>query len=95
MSEVEERLHETVESVKNLVESVTKATRAEIHKTAPNLSTTLDKSFQEAARGLSDVLSTIEKGTNKQQKELLKSYKSFLQKQAELIDGRLKKLEKP
>lgn len=94
MSEVEEKLHETVESVKNLIESVTKATRAEIRKTAPKLSTTLDKSFQKAAGGLSDVLSTIEKGSSAQQKELLKTYKSFLQKQADLIDGRLKKLEK-
>jgi hypothetical protein len=49
----------------------------------------LDKSIDKACQGLSKALSTIEKKTSSEHLELLKSYRSLLQKQVEFVDSEI------
>lgn len=93
MTTVGKRIDDAIEGVRKAVDSASKTARDEVRKQAPELSAALDKSLKEAAKSFSDTLSTIDKGSGKQQKALLQSYKSFLKKQGEMIDKRLKELE--
>jgi hypothetical protein len=60
----------------------------------PKVANYLDKSIDEASKGFSDVMGSLDKRTSVEQQELLKAYSSFLQKQVQLVDKRLSSLEK-
>ena len=91
--EVKLRLKETVRSVRELLIALKKVTQEQLTRTAPKVAHTLDKSFDRTSQGLSDTLKLISKKTRKEQLELLKAYRSFLQKQTELVESRIKTLE--
>lgn len=96
--EVRAKARQTAKSAGELLDAVKKAAKTSLQKTAPKVSDALDASFDKASKGLADTLKTIEKTTSKEQVELLKAYKSFLQKQTEIVDKRLsssKDEEKP
>lgn len=93
MTTVGKRIDDAIEGVRKVVDSAAKTAREEMKKQAPELSSALDRSFKQTAKSFSDALGTIDKGSSKQQRALLSTYKSFLQRQAEVIDKRLKDLE--
>lgn len=91
--EVKQKAKETLKSVREMLAKSEKAVHQQLEKTTPKVVNTLDASFEKASRGMSETLSTIDRKTRKEQIELLKAYRSFLQKQVDLIDGRLKAIE--
>jgi len=92
--EVKTKAKETLRSVKELLKAVTESVDAELKKNAPKVASTLDRSFETASKSLTDTLGVIDKKTGKEQLELLKAYRSFIQKQAEIVQGRISGLEK-
>ncbi len=91
--EVVEKFKETLRSAKELLVTVKKTANAELSKTAPKLVHSLDKSFEEATGALSDTLVIIDKEAKREKLQLLNTYKSFLKRQEELIDKRIKSAE--
>ncbi len=92
--EVGERAKETVKSVRELLRAVKNAVHDQLRRGAPTVVNALDRSFETTSKTLLETLRVIDKKTNKEQTELLRAYQSFLQKQVELIEGRLKVLER-
>lgn len=82
----------SMKSTEEFIESTKESLQKELSKTAPKIQHDLDRSFEEAGRGLSNALSSIEKKTNREQVDLLNAYKSFLQKQIAFVDDRLKSI---
>jgi len=93
--EVKDKAKETLRSVKGLLKAVTESVDAELKKNAPRVANTLDRSFEAASKSLTDTLGVIDRKTGKEQLELLKAYGSFIQKQAEIVQGRISDLERP
>jgi hypothetical protein len=91
--EVKVKAKETLKNAKELLKAVRTSVHAELERTAPRVVNTLDRSFDKASRSLSDTLTVIDKKTGKDQLELLKAYRSFLQKQTEIIQTRISNLE--
>jgi len=91
--EVKAKAKETLRSVKELLKTVTESADAELKKNAPRVANTLDRSFETASKSLTDTLGVIDRKTGKEQLELLKAYKSFIQKQSEILQGRISDLE--
>lgn len=87
--EVKSKAKQTAKSVGELLDAVEKAAHARLSKEAPKVANALDSSFDKASKTLTDTLKTIDKSTAKEQAELLKAYKSFLDKQAEIIEKRM------
>lgn len=92
--EVKAKAKETLRNVGELLKAVTESVDAELKKNAPMVANTLDRSFDTASRSLADTLRVIDRRTGKEQLELLKAYRSFIQKQAEIVQGRISDLEK-
>ena len=92
--EIKAKAKETAKNVGELLESVKKAVHARLSKEAPKVVNTLDSSFDKASKSLADSLAAIDKRTTKEQSELLKAYKSFLQKQTEIIDRKMASTKK-
>ncbi len=87
--EFKSKAKQTAKSAGELLDAVEKAARARLSKEAPKVVNALDSSFDKASKTLADTLKTIDKSTAKEQAELLKAYKSFLDKQAEIIEKRM------
>ena len=87
--EVKAKAKETVRSARELMDAVKKAINAQLSTSAPKVANALDGSFDRAARTLTDALGTIDQKTAREQVELLKAYRSFLEKQGEIVDRRM------
>jgi hypothetical protein len=87
--EVRAKAKQTAKSVGELLDAVERAAHARLSKEAPKVVNTLDGSFEKATKGLTDTLRTIDERTAKEQAELLKAYRAFLQKQAEIIEKKM------
>jgi hypothetical protein len=87
--EVRAKAKQTAKSVGELLDAVKKAAHARLSREAPKVVNALDGSFDRASKALTDTLKTIDKGTAKEQAELLKAYRSFLDKQAEIIEKKM------
>jgi hypothetical protein len=91
--DVKAKAKETLRSVRELLKAVTDSVDAELKRNVPRVANTLDRSFEKASKSLTDTLVVIDKKTAKEQLELLKAYRSFIQKQAEIVQGRITDLE--
>jgi ABC-type transporter Mla subunit MlaD len=91
--EIKEKAKQTLKSAQEFVDSLTDAAHAELAKAAPKLTQTLDAEFDKAIGVFSDTLKAADQKSAKEQAELLGAYRSFLRKQTELIDRRLKEVE--
>ena len=91
--EAKSKLVDTLKSTKELLKTVKDATREQLRKNAPRVANYLDKSLDEGTKAFSDSMGSLDKRTSAEQRELLKAYSSFLQKQAQLVDRRLASLE--
>jgi len=87
-------LSSTLKSTKELLKSLKATTQEQLRKNVPKVANYLDKSIDEASKGFSDLMGSLDKRTSVEQRELLKAYNSFLQKQVQLVDKRLSSLEK-
>jgi hypothetical protein len=87
--EIKAKAKETAKSARELLDAVERAINARLSKEAPKVRNALDDSFAKASKGFTDAMKTIDKRTTKEQSELLKAYKSFLQKQTEIIEKRM------
>ncbi|MGA2875024.1 MAG: hypothetical protein ABSE82_05710 [Nitrososphaerales archaeon] len=91
---VRKSVNASIKSTEEFIESTKESLQKELSKRGPKIQHDLDKSFEDAGRGLSNALSSIEKKTNQEQVDLLKTYKSFLKKQVAFVDDRVKKIAK-
>ena len=87
--EVKAKAKETVKSVAELLKAVKNVAHDQLSKNAPKVVNTLDSSFDKGSRVLTDTLRTIDRETSQEQLELLNAYRSFLQKQTELIERKM------
>jgi hypothetical protein len=92
--EEDSTLSSTLKSTKELLKSLKATTQEQLRKNVPKVANYLDNSIDEASKGFSDVINSLDKRTSVEQRELLKAYSSFLQKQVQLVDKRLSSLEK-
>jgi DnaJ-domain-containing protein 1 len=92
--EVQAKARETLRSMKELLKAVKTSAHRELEKNAPKVVNTLDRSFEKASNSLTDTLGVIDKKTTKEQLELLKAYRSFLQKQTQMIQTKITSLER-
>ena len=88
-NEVKGKARQTAMSAAELLDVVKRTAQAQLASQVPTVANALDSSFDKAAKGLTDTLDTIDRSTAKEQAELLKAYKSFLQKQTEIIERRV------
>jgi hypothetical protein len=84
----------SIKTAEEFIKSTKESLQMELSKTAPNLQHDLDRSLEEAGRGLSNALNSIQNKTNREQVDLLNAYKSFLQRQISFVDDRLKSIRK-
>ncbi len=87
-NEVQKITKELATATQGVVESTEKAVR----EISPKVSATLDETIKDASVSFHRAMGNIDKQTKTQQVKLLRSYKSFLSKQADAIDKRLRKL---
>ncbi len=88
------RVKETIKKTERFVIGAKEFTQKELSHNAPKVVHALDKSMDKAGQGLYSALATINKKTGPEQLELLKSYKTFLQKQIAFVDSQIKAREK-
>jgi hypothetical protein len=91
--EVKSKLMDTLKSTKELLKAAKAATQEQLRKNVPKVANYLDKSLDETSKAFSDFMGSLDKRTSVEQRELLKAYSSFLQKQAQIVDRRLSSLE--
>lgn len=70
------------------------STQKFIEDTAPKVTAVLDEAMKRTSEAFSKTMDVIDKQTRGTQAELLRSYKKFLSRQVELIDRRLRKINK-
>jgi DnaJ-domain-containing protein 1 len=87
--EVKAKARQTAKSAAELLDAVERTVHARLSKEVPNVVNSLDSTFDKASKGLTDALNNIDKRTSKEQAELLKAYRSFLQKQTEIIEKKM------
>ena len=60
---------------------------------APKVSATIDETLEKTSEMFKRTMNTIDAETKTQQVKLLRAYRSFLSKQVDVIEKRLKRLE--
>lgn len=93
-TDVDEKLRDTVKSFRELLGAVKRRSEEELRKNAPSVASSLDKSFEAGSKAFLDAIDTIDNKTKQEQRELLKAYSSFLQKQDELVRKQLAGVER-
>ena len=63
-----------------------------VQDVSPKVSSTLDETMEKTSETFKRTMSTIDKQTRQQQVKLLRAYRSFLSRQVDLIEKRLKKI---
>lgn len=84
----------SLDVAKDLLKKAEVTVQAKLAKTTPAVVRTVDRSMDTASKALSDTLKAISARSAKEQAELLKHYRWFLQKQIDLIDARTQTLRK-
>lgn len=74
---------------KTWVDSTTKF----VHDTGPKVSATIDETLEKTSETFKRTMNAIDSETKTQQVKLLRAYKSFLSKQVDVIEKRLKNLK--
>ncbi len=87
--DIRDKAKRTWKNAEDLVAGLTDSAHRELSETAPKLTNALDEQFDNAAKAFSKAMNDIDKKTAKEQGDLLRAYRSFLQKQTEMIDRRL------
>lgn len=88
--EIKEKAGKMFRSAQDLASSLTDAAHQQLAATAPKLTNALDTQLDNAAKAFSDAIDAVDRRTAQEQIQLLTAYKSFLQKQNEYIERRLR-----
>jgi hypothetical protein len=88
-NEVKEKARKTMEDVESLLRDAKKAAHEELSRKVPQAGKALDNALNTASKSLSDALQAAQKKTSKEQLELLRAYRSFLQKQTDFLDKKI------
>ena len=64
-----------------------------VQDVSPKVSATIDESLERASETFKRTMTTIDKQTKPQQVKLLQAYRSFLSKQVDAIEKRIKRLK--
>ncbi len=92
LKSVREGVERVSKDVARTTEKWVKETEKLVKETSPKVAATIDDTMEKTATALRRTMSTINKETKPQQVRLLRSYKSFLSKQVDIIEKRLKEL---
>jgi hypothetical protein len=93
VDKVRKSVDDSIRSAEDLIESAKRSLQSELSRTVPNIQHALDQSVDEAGKALSDALKATDKKASREQIELLKSYRSFLQGQIAFVDNRIKDMK--
>jgi len=91
--DLSEKAKQTLKSVKELLEKAEESTQKALEKAAPKLQKSVDSSMDAAAKGFSATMKAIDGATAREQLELLRGYRRFINGQGELVDSRIRVLE--
>jgi hypothetical protein len=80
-------------AVKELLEKAQRGVQRELTKAAPKVQKTLDTSLETGSKLFASTMKTIDVHTEKEQLELLRGYRRFLEAQVKYLDAKLKPLE--
>jgi len=80
--------------IASTTEKWVKETEKMVKETSPKVAATIDETMEKTAAAIKRTISSIDRETKPQQVKLLRSYKSFLSKQVDLIEKRLNELTK-
>lgn len=91
-------MRKEIEKVRKDLVTATKgwkrSTEKFVQDMSPKVQATLDETMEKTALAFRQAMSTIDKQTRGQQVALLRGYKTFLSKQVDMIEKRLKKIVK-
>ncbi len=73
-------------------QGVIESTERAVRDVSPKVASTLDEAMKETSTSFHRAMGSIDKQTRTQQVKLLRNYKSFLSKQIDLVEQRLKKV---
>ena len=97
--EIRELLRSMRKEVQKFSKDLSTATQKAVESTektvrdvSPKVTSTFDEVMSETSVAFRRVMGNIDRQTSRQQVKLLQTYKTFLAKQAEAIDKRLRKL---
>jgi hypothetical protein len=82
-----------LKAVKELLEKAEKGVQKELTKAAPKVQKTLDASLETGSKVFASTMKTIGVHTEKEQLELLRGYRRFLEAQVKYLDSKLRSLE--
>ncbi len=89
---VREEVRKITRDLATATQGVVESTEKAVRDVSPKVAATLDEAMKEASESFHRAMGNIDKQTRTQQVKLLRSYKSVLLKQAEIIENRLRKL---
>ena len=101
--ESRDEIRELLRSLRNEVQRFSKdlasatqraveSTEKTVRDVSPRVTSTLDDAMKETSVAFRRAMGNVDRQTSRQQVKLLRTYKTFLSRQAEAIDRRLRKL---
>jgi len=87
-----ERIRRDMDHARRDLASAVDSTSKFVQDKGPKVSATIDETLEKASETFKRTMKSIDAETKTQQVKLLRAYKSFLSKQIDVIEKRLKKL---
>lgn len=91
--QVAEKARQTLKSMKELLEKAEESTHKALDKAAPAVQKSVDSSLEAAAKGFNSTMKSFEGATGREQLDLLRTYKKFLDGQVQFVESRIRSLE--
>ena len=92
--QITNKVKDTIKRTQKFVIGTKVFTQKELSSNAPKVVHALDKSIDKAGQSVSSAFTTIDKKTRPEQLALLKSYRTFLRRQADFVESQIKAREK-
>ena len=73
-------------------QEIVQSTEKVVRNYSPKVAATLDETMKDTSQAFRKAMSSLDNQTKGQQVKFLRSYKSFLSKQVDLVEKRLKKI---
>ena len=87
-----ERIRRDMDHARRDIASAVDSTSKFVQDKGPKVSATIDETLEKTSERFKRTMNTIDAQTKTQQVKLLRAYRSFLSKQIDVIEKRLKKL---
>ena len=92
--QVTKKAKETLKIVRELLEKAEDSTHRVLERAAPAVQKSVDASMEAAAKGFSSTMKSIDGVAARDQVKLLRAYRKFLSGQADLVESRIRALER-